>query len=130
MKLQIVFVAAATLFASAANAQVTSHEAAAGVWRGKSTCLVHPSPCNDEVTVYRITETRPDSVSVDAFKIVDGKELEMGLLTCGFVPASGQIACAFARGTWMFTVHGDNMSGELLLKDGTKFRVVTAKRSH
>ena len=44
-----------------------------GVWRGVSVCLVRPSPCNDEIVVYRITSTKTtDSLTLDARKIVRG----------------------------------------------------------
>lgn len=101
-----------------------------GTWRGTSTCLVRPSACNDEVVVYRIAPTTAaDSVTVDARKIVRGKEEEMGVLTCHLAALTSSLTCAFARGTWMFRVRSDSLVGELRLTDGTKFRDVRAVRA-
>lgn len=100
-----------------------------GTWRGTSLCLVRPSPCNDEVVVYRITPTRGDSLSMDARKIVRGAEEEMGVLTCGFTPPDGPMTCPIPRGTWSFRVRNDSLVGELRLPDNTKFRDVRATRA-
>src|SRR4051812_8007988 len=63
-----------------------------GVWRGTSTCTKRPSACHDEIVVYRITRTTADSLSMDARKIVNGQEEEMGVIACD--PASGpRITC-------------------------------------
>jgi len=100
-----------------------------GTWRGTSTCLVRPSACHDEVVVYRITQTKaPDSISVDAFKIVNGQEDNMGLLACRLM-ARGQITCSIPHGVWYFTARGDSLTGELRLPDHTRFREVRAVRS-
>jgi len=123
---------AATRFAGSAYAQDRSPQTApaspVGVWRGTSLCLVRPSPCNDEVVVYRITSTRvADSLSIDARKIVRGEEQEMGVLGCRV--ASGALTCTIAPGTWQFRVVKDSLIGELRLNDHTKFRDVRATRS-
>ena len=45
----------ALLLARGALAQApTAASNPVGVWRGTSLCLVRPSPCNDEIVVYRI----------------------------------------------------------------------------
>jgi hypothetical protein len=44
---------------------------------------VHPSACNDEIVVYRVTPKKAaDSVTLDARKIIRGAEQEMGVLGC------------------------------------------------
>ena len=102
-----------------------------GVWRGTSLCLVKPSSCNDEVTVYRISRTKSsDSVAVDARKIVNGQEEEMGVLTCRLTAEGLSFSCALPKGVWRFATHGDSLVGDLRLLDGTKFRDVRAVRSH
>lgn len=103
-----------------------------GTWRGTSVCLVRPSPCNNEIVVYRITP-RPahDSVAVDARKIVRGQEEEMGVLTCRLASATApaaEITCAMPNGVWRFRVRGDTLLGELRLPDSTRFRDVRAAR--
>src|SRR5215468_4491210 len=55
-----------------------------GIWRGESKCVVKPSACRDEDSVYRISavaqaETR---VTLSANKIVDGQEVNMGTSEC------------------------------------------------
>jgi hypothetical protein len=101
-----------------------------GMWRGTSLCLVRPSSCNDEIVVYRITRAATqDSVSVDARKVVNGREEEMGVLGCRLTTADAQLVCVIPNGTWRFTVRGDSLVGDLRLRDNTKFREVRTARS-
>lgn len=136
MRNHVACIAVAMLVASTAGAQGARRAPAApspvGTWRGTSICLVQPSPCHDESTVYRITPSGGgDSVAVDALKIVRGQEESMGVLSCG-VSAAGAaevaIRCAMRNGVWSFRVRGDSLVGELRLPDGTKFRDVRAAR--
>ena len=93
-----------------------------GTWRGASVCLVHPSACNDEIVVYRITPMKAaDSIAIDARKIVRGEEQEMGVLGCRLVPTSGQLTCTLPQGVWHFRVRNDSLTGELRLLDNTRF---------
>ena len=127
---QIAGIALAGALAHTAIAQSPAPANPVGTWRGTSTCLVQPSACHDEVVVYRITQMKAvDSVSVDAFKIVNGQEDNMGLLTCRVAPGSGQLACSIPHGVWYFTARGDSLTGELRLPDKTRFREVRAIRS-
>ena len=101
-----------------------------GVWRGNSSCLVRPSACNDENVVYRITRAPSrDSVAFDARKIVNGKEVEMGVLRCRVASPGTQITCAIPNGVWHFSIRGDSLVGELRLSDSTRFRDVRTARS-
>ena len=101
-----------------------------GVWRGTSLCLVKPSPCNDETVVYRITRVkRSDSLAVDARKIVNGHEEEMGVLRCAVGTRDETLTCTIPRAVWRFTIRGDSLVGELRLSDNTKFRDVRTARS-
>ena len=103
---------------------------AVGTWRGTSVCMVRPSACNDESVVYRITPMKvPDSVSLDARKIVRGEEQEMGVLGCRLVAMSGEVTCTIPRGVWHFIVRTDSLIGELRLLDNTRFREVHTIRS-
>ena len=100
-----------------------------GAWRGTSLCLVRPSPCHDEIVVYRVTRLHAsDSLSLDARKIVNGQEEEMGVLGCRFRPVGAGIECNMRNGVWRFVVRGDSLTGELRLPDGTKFRDVRTAR--
>jgi hypothetical protein len=111
-------------------AQTPSAATPVGTWRGTSTCLVRPSSCNDEVVVYRITPMKaPDSLSVDARKIVRSEEEAMGVLVCHLAKPSGQLTCAFPQGVWYFRARNDSLTGELRLGDNTRFREVRTIRS-
>jgi hypothetical protein len=127
-------VALASTLSHAATAQSAVHpqtpSTTVGTWRGTSVCLVHPSACNDEIVVYRITPMKAaDSVTLDARKIVRGEEQEMGVLGCHLVPRSGQLTCAMPQGVWHFRVRSDSLTGELRLLDDTRYRVVRAIRA-
>jgi hypothetical protein len=133
MRLHFAGLALATALARAAIAQSPVQSATpktpVGVWRGQSLCLVRPSSCNDELVVYRITPMKsPDSVSMDALKIVRGEEQDMGVLGCSLAPSSGQLTCKIPQGVWRFTVRNDSLTGELRRADDSRFREVRAAR--
>jgi hypothetical protein len=135
MTIRLMALAIVSLFALDSHAQTTPQKAAAvtpvGIWRGTSTCLVHPSPCHDEVVVYRITQMNTaDSVTVDASKIVNGDEQDMGTLACSSTSLNGQVICAIPHGIWRFRISKDSLVGELRLPDNRKFRDVRAIRAH
>jgi hypothetical protein len=101
-----------------------------GIWRGTSLCQVRPSPCHDEIVVYRITPVKPpDSLSMDARKIVNGQEEDMGAFGCRFARSSGALTCGMPNGVWRFTIRGDSLVGDLRLPDNTKYRDVRTARS-
>ena len=114
----------------AAAQQAASATGAIGVWRGTSTCLVHPSPCHDEIVVYRITgATGSDSITMDARKIVNAQEEEMGVLACRLARGGASFTCPMRNGVWRFAIRRDSLVGELRLPDDTRFRDVRAARS-
>jgi hypothetical protein len=101
-----------------------------GVWRGTSLCQVRPSSCNDEIVVYRISRvTTSDSLAMDARKIVNAREEQMGVLACRLAPTGTSFTCTLPNGVWRFTIRRDSLVGELRLRDSTKFRDVRAVRS-
>jgi hypothetical protein len=126
----IIAVAAALGLAHNALAQAPGATNPLGVWRGTSLCSVRPSSCNDEIVVYRITRAKTsDSLSLDAYKIVRGREEGMGALGCSAAAAGVQLTCAMPKGVWHFTIRSDSLVGELRLLDNTKFRDVRTARS-
>jgi hypothetical protein len=132
MRFRLIVLAAVPLIARAAAAQlVTSPDAnPVGTWRGASTCVVRPSACKDEVVIYRIAQKgRNDSLSIDGRKIVEGKEMEMGLLACQLNAPRAYITCVIPTGKWRFRARHDSLVGQLRLQDGTLFRDVRAVRS-
>ena len=128
---KIVALAATCFLAPATLAQVpTAAPNPVGVWRGTSLCRVRPSSCKDEVVVYRITRVKAsDSLSLDARKIVNGQEEEMGVLGCRSAASGAQVTCTMPNGVWRFTIRGDSLTGELRLPDNTKYRDVIIVRS-
>jgi len=130
-RISIVAIAAACIVGPSAFAQAPAAASGpVGVWRGTSVCRVRPSPCNDEMVVYRITRVNAsDTLSLDARKIVKGQEVEMGVLVCRLDASGVQVTCTIPHGVWRFAVRGDSLVGDLRLPDNTKFRDVYTARS-
>jgi hypothetical protein len=130
--LLIVALAIAGLLAPDASAQAPAVAAnPVGVWRGTSLCRLRPSACNDEVVVYRITRVKTsDSLSVDARKIVNGQEEQMGIIGCRLATSGAQFTCSMPNGVWRFAIRGDSLVGELRLPDNRKYRDVSTARWH
>jgi hypothetical protein len=132
MRFRLIGLAAVPLAARGAAAQLATAPDAnpVGMWRGTSACVVRPSACKDEVVVYRIAQKgRNDSLSIDGRKIVEGKEIEMGLLACQLNAPRAYITCVIPTGKWRFRARHDSLVGQLRLQDGTLFRDVHAIRS-
>ena len=129
---KILLLAAACLLPHGASAQAPAPAPSpVGVWRGTSLCQVRPSPCKDEIVVYRITRVNAtDSLSIDARKIVNGQEEEMGVIGCRFAASGAQLTCTMPNGVWRFAVRGDSLVGELRSPNNTKYRDVNTARSH
>src|SRR5215467_3194236 len=117
-------------FAQTPGSDNDATAAVTGVWRGNSNCMVKPSPCHDEVNVYRIAKVngKPNIVSVTADKIVDGKEVVMGTLESKYDPQKHSLDSLDGR--FHFTVDGNKMEGALTLPDGTVYRRIHLKREH
>ena len=123
--------AAVCLLARGAFAQDTAARSnPVGVWRGTSKCMVRPSACNDETTVYRIARVNAsDSLTIDGRRIVNGQEVEMGVLGCRSAASGAQVTCAMPNGVWHFTIRGDSLVGELRSPNNKKVRDVGTSRS-
>ena|SRR5438309_4274623 len=131
LRFRVITVAAICLLSRGAFAQSSpSASSPVGVWRGTSVCLIAQSPCKNEIVVYRIRRAgASDSLSVDARKVVNGQEEEMGVLDCRLMVSDMQLRCAIPNGIWRFTVRGDSLLGDLTLRDSTKYRDVRTARS-
>jgi hypothetical protein len=66
---------------------------------------------------------------MDARKIVNGQEEEMGVIGCRLRAHDASFTCPLPNGVWRFAVRGDSLLGELRRPDSTKFRDVRAARS-
>lgn len=103
-----------------------------GTWRGESKCMVRPSGCRDEDSVYRISvagqsQTR---VTLSANKIVDGREVNMGTSECGYSPETRVLDCPLPNGNKLnFGLDGDSLSGAMKLADGRLWRKISLRRA-
>jgi hypothetical protein len=132
LRTNIVALSAVCLLAHGALAQAPAPAPnPVGVWRGTSLCTLRPSPCNDEIAVYRITRLNgKDSLSFDARKVVNGVEEEMGgPLGCRLDASGAHFTCAMRNGVWNFSIRGDSLVGELRLPDTRKYRDIRTARS-
>ena len=102
----------------------------AGTWEGTSLCQVKPSACRDEHVIYRIRKTAAQRYMVDAFKLVEGKELFMGPLdlildTSGHSLSGSHRDSAGVIHPWLFSVNGAHISGKALTAPGGQvFRLI------
>src|SRR5689334_7827276 len=85
-----------------------------GEWRGRSTCMVNPSPCNDEQAVYTIERKGPGYV-VHFGKVVKGKQEEFMAAPGTFDARSGQLTVTghgrAGSFTWQFNVRSGHLTG-------------------
>jgi hypothetical protein len=101
-----------------------------GVWKGTSLCQVKTSSCHDENVVYHISKNSSgDLYQVDASKIIDGKEDDMGTLNFSF---NAQQKILFLVDSvknvkWEFKISGKEMHGTLISK-GILFRIIDLKK--
>ncbi len=100
-----------------------------GHWVGPSICTAVRPACHDETASYWITRGKAaDVVTMDARKIVDGKDEVMGPpLDFHVDPAAQTIVGVMvhkdgSRSTWAFTRSGNEMTGTLKQPDGQVVR--------
>jgi hypothetical protein len=94
-----------------------------GTWSGSSTCVDRQAApaCNDEQVVYEISATpgKPDTVTVKADKVLDGKRVSMGDLEFARDAKSGswtsELETPRVHALWRLTVHGTTLTGTLTL---------------
>jgi hypothetical protein len=109
-----------------------------GRWQGTSICTRIPGneSCHDEKVIYDFMNVpgAPDSVRLNAAKIVNGRPEPMGELDFRFDPAHRRWACEFTsrrgRGVWVLWIRGAALTGKLyLLPDSTIARNVSARKT-
>src|SRR6476659_5343055 len=87
-----------------------------GTWKGTSICQIKNSPCHDETVVYHISKNRgDDTFYINASRIVNGAEVEMGILPFVYNKKTKQLTST-AYGIWTFNVEGDKLEGTLLVQ--------------
>lgn len=86
-----------------------------GTWKGTSICQIKNSPCHDETVVYRISKTKGvDTFYIDAGKIVNGVEEEMGILPCNYNIKTNQLNSTAYNGIWNFNIETAKIEGTLI----------------
>jgi hypothetical protein len=94
-----------------------------GTWNGTSICQVKNSPCHDETVVYHISKKRGvDTFYINAGKIVNGVEEEMGILPFVYNKKTNQLTST-AHGIWTFNIEGAKLEGTLL-SNGDLYRKI------
>ena len=101
-----------------------------GVWKGTSLCQIKNSQCHDENVVYHISKnSNGDSYQIDASKIIDGKEDDMGTQNFSFNAQQKilYLIDSVQQVKWEFKVTGKEMHGTLTSR-GKLYRIVDLKR--
>lgn len=94
-----------------------------GTWRGTSACVDRQAApaCTDEEVIYEIVARpgQPDSVTLNADKVVDGKRVPMGPLDFTHEATSrswtSELNTPRMRAVWRLSVSGTTLSGTLTL---------------
>ena len=103
-----------------------------GVWKGTSLCQVKNSSCHDEVVVYYISkDSTSKSYKMNANKVVNGKEVDMGPLSFTYDDRQKVFVSVDSERSakWEFKVTGNEMKGTLMDK-GKLYRIVDAKKEN
>ena len=130
----VLLIVAATMALSAAaqNAKANKTDfALAGDWRGDSICVVRESACRDEESLYHLSRDHeiPGRFLMKGDKIVNGKPVTMGTLSCGYDLKSHALECAIpSGGVIRLLVQGNEMRGAMTLADKTEWRRITLKK--
>lgn len=118
------------------NAQKADSAGIAGVWKGTSLCQVKNSPCHDESVVYYFTKSAKDETlySLQANKIVNGKEEEMGVLDFVYDNTKKTLTCNMTgrqdrTSVWLFNLDGNKIHGTLTIDGNTLYRLVEVQKT-
>jgi hypothetical protein len=99
-----------------------------GTWSGTSICQMKNSPCHDENVVYHILKTKGvDTFYINANKIVNGVEEEMGILPCVYIKKTNQLVST-AFGIWTFNITGAILEGKLVFRGNLYRKIVVNKQ--
>jgi len=98
-----------------------------GTWKGNSMCQIKNSSCHDETVVYHISKNKGiDTFYINASKIVNGAEVEMGTLPFVYNKTTNQLTST-AYGIWTFNIAGHKLEGTLLV-DGDLYRKIIVNK--
>ena len=91
-----------------------------GIWHGHSDCLQKGTACKDEIVEYHFQPypAHPDSVWLDAKKLVAGRYQSMGEMGFGFDAATRTWSCEYVNPhthiLWSFQIVGKRIVGSLV----------------
>ena len=128
------FALSAILQHFAGYAQQTTSDKIEGIWKGTSLCKVKPSACHDENVVYHISKKSANVYTIQANKIVNGAEVDMGTFDSVVYDETKQTLTFIMKdrqgrsNVWLFKLDGMQMHGTLT-QETTLFRIVELKKS-
>ena len=98
-----------------------------GTWNGTSICQITNSACHDETVVYHISKNRGvDTFYINASKIVNGVEEEMGMLPFVYNEKTNQLTST-TYGIWTFNIEGVKLEGTLLVHGDLYRKIIVYK---
>ena len=106
-----------------------------GIWKGTSLCQVKPSACHDEDVVYHISKKSANLYIMQASKIINGAEEDMGTFDPVVYDETKQTLTFTMKdkqgrnSVWLFRIDGMEIHGTLTINENTLFRVVELKKS-
>ena len=116
-------------------AQQSTADKIEGIWKGTSLCQVKQSACHDENVVYHISKRAANLYTIQASKIVNGAEEDMGTFDSVIYDETKQ-TLRFTmkdnqgrKSIWLFKIDGMQMHGTLTINENTLFRIVELKKS-
>jgi hypothetical protein len=116
-------------------AQQATADKIEGIWKGTSLCQVQQSACHDENVVYHISKKSANLYTIQASKIVNGTEDDMGTFDSVVYDETKQTLTFTMKDkqggndVWLFRIDGMQMHGTLTLNENTLFRIVELKKS-
>ena len=101
-----------------------------GEWRGESVCADRNGACRDESVVFRIGNAGSEEMfAVQASKIVDGREIDMGTLQFHWDSSEAKLICDYPQSVWKIGASGAGLAGSLTRHDGVLFRRLALKKT-
>ena len=102
-----------------------------GDWHGDSVCVVKPSGCHDEDSLYHVARMTDKTgwFLLRGDKIVNGKPVTVGTVECRYEREKKTLLCELERAVFQFAVAGDEMQGTMKLRDGTLWRRISLKKT-
>jgi hypothetical protein len=126
----ILLFATAFVAISSAHTAKPDNDALVGNWRGDSICVVRPSACANEKSLYHIKKIgdQPNRFSMQGDKIVDGRPVAMGTADCIYAPDKRALTCELPSGSIHLTLRETRLEGTMHLSDGRLWRNISLKK--